>query len=1079
MRSTGWDHRYHFVMDLLCYGSCIRVTGEFNAFKGRHMLKRGMLLTLPEGRGVGKFETLNEDVCDVSVFHSIVRSETFSHPIRMLERAYLSPQTRVYVLDEDKYRVGRVSDFLIGNDSLVTYEVRFPNGKMRDFSETKLFLRPWNAPDDPAEVLAAGGAESQFLHDPRVHARRTLIELRSAARGMTALLSADVELVLHQVAAVLRILSDPVQRYLLADEVGLGKTIEAGLVIRQRLIDDPKTQVLVAVPRHLVPQWQSELNGKMRLSQFGGRFEVCTHAELASVRSAPDLLVVDEVHHLVGICHGPLAQAATRLGELSQLAPSLLLLSATPVLGDEDKFLALLNMLDPIAHPLSDIGGFRVKLERRQMLGRLLLSLDPQGTGLVLRQRAAELIGLFPDDPVVQSLSKQLIEASKVKAPDLPAIATALRQHVADSYRIHQRLIRSRRADAAGWEFRPRGPLFDEDQSPPMPHVREEVVDDPVMTDLLSGLEDWRTAAITAIARGVANEARLAERYVALLEATGIGCAALHTALHAEPPFPGEAEIRADLSLLTKDGTCDTGSLDVVAKSIQRLRDSIARESGAPKIVVFTSSPERAEGLAALVPDAVLLTVDTDKGRSDNGLSRFAAPGGPTVLILDRAGEEGLNLSFCDAIVHMDLPFSAARLEQRIGRLDRFGRTKDVIRHRVLLPSDDEASPWAAWQRFLAEGMLIYNCSISDVQFLLEDIEAQIARAMLRQGATSVEALIPEVRARIGAERRAQHEQSALDRIALAEESAEALIDAINEAETEEDTIEKAVENWAVKTLQLRKRPCTREARDPFLWRSDHTTLIPKQPWREAFELFEDEPLTWRRRIATRRPNVALLRPGMPLIDVLERFTRWDDRGSAFATWRKHVDWTDQDWMGFRICLIAEPGAVEDNLLRPDPRQLAIARRAQQYLQPKHVMLHVEATGELVADAKLEAILALPYANERAPGRPWIDVNFGSRPELFSSIIDPGQFAAICRSVRDNAVSTLLNSNAFRDQSNQAVAAARADFERRRARFARRVTAGETIADELALAEEVLAAVSRPSVRLDAIGFFFVSALKA
>lgn len=1043
------------------------------------MLKRGIFLELPEGRGIGKLEGVNGDNCDVSVFYSIARSERASYQIKSLARAYLSPQTRVYVLDEDRYRVGRVSDFLIDDNGIVTYEVRFPNGNVKDYSEVYLFLRPWNAPDDPAEVLAMGGAESQFLHDARLPARRTLIELKSAAQGMTALLSAGVELVPHQVAAVRRILSDPVQRYLLADEVGLGKTIEAGLVIRQRLIDDPNCGVLVAVPRHLVTQWQTELDGKMRLSQFDGCFEVCTHEDLTRVSHIPDLLVVDEAHHLVGAIQGALANAATRLGDLAQRVPSLLLLSATPVLGDEQKLLALLNMLDPFAHPLDDIEGFRAKLEHRQTIGRLLLSLDPQGSGLVLRQRAAELTRLFPDDPIVQTLSEQLVTASREKRSDVPDFATALRQHIADSYRIHQRLIRSRRADAAGWEFRPRGLTFDEDEDPPTPHVREEVVDDPVMADLLNGLEDWRTAASTAIAQGTANEAILAERYISLLEATGISCAALHTALQAEALFPGEADIRADLIRLSRNGGCDGKSLALVAESIQRLSQSLARETGAPRIVVFSSSPERSEGLAELVPDALLLTRDADMAHTDAMLSDFAASRGAAVLILDRAGEEGLNLSHSDAIVHLDLPFSAARIEQRIGRLDRFGRTKDVIRHRVLLPSDEAGSPWAAWQRLLAEGMLVYHSSISDVQFLLEDIEAEIAQALLHHGAAAIEALIPEVRARIVAERQAQHEQSALDRIALAEEPAEVLIEAINEAEAEENEIESAVETWAVKTLQLRKRPCTREACDPFLWRADRKTLIPKQPWRETFEFYEDEPLTWRRRIAMHQPNVALLRPGMPLVDVLERFTLWDDRGSTFATWRKHADWTGDSWMGFRICLIAEPGLAEDNLLRPDPQQLAVARRAQQHFSPTHMILHIESSGEPVSDPDLNAILALPYAKDRSPSRPWVDINLGSRPELFASIVDPGQFAEICRSVREKAVPTFLNSEAFRDRSSRAVATAQADLDRRRARLARRAAAGEVVSDELAAAEAVLAAVSRPSIRLDAIGLFIVSGLKA
>jgi ATP-dependent helicase HepA len=75
----------------------------------------------------------------------------------------------------------------------------------------------------------------------------------------------------------------------------------------------------------------------------------------------------------------------------------------------------------------------------------------------------------------------------------------------------------------------------------------------------------------------------------------------------------------------------------------------------------------------------------------------FVAPNTTAILVMDRRGEEGLNLNCADAIVHLDLPLSAARLEQRIGRLDRFGRRQSIIRHRVLLPFDDADSPWTAW----------------------------------------------------------------------------------------------------------------------------------------------------------------------------------------------------------------------------------------------------------------------------------------------------------------------------------------------------------------------------------------------
>jgi ATP-dependent helicase HepA len=88
---------------------------------------------------------------------------------------------------------------------------------------------------------------------------------------LTALSSASVEFVPHQIAAVRRILTDPIQRYLLADEVGLGKTIEAALVVRQHLIDEPRTKVVIAVPSQLLEQWRSELSNECGSTNSKGR----------------------------------------------------------------------------------------------------------------------------------------------------------------------------------------------------------------------------------------------------------------------------------------------------------------------------------------------------------------------------------------------------------------------------------------------------------------------------------------------------------------------------------------------------------------------------------------------------------------------------------------------------------------------------------------------------------------------------------------------------------------------------------------------------------------------------------------
>src|SRR5258708_19253322 len=82
-------------------------------------------------------------------------------------------------------------------------------------------------------------------------------------------MSATIELQPHQLEVARRVLRDPAQRYLLADEVGLGKTIEAGIIIRQAVIDNPRHhKIVVVAPETLVTQWQEELRFRFGLGSF-------------------------------------------------------------------------------------------------------------------------------------------------------------------------------------------------------------------------------------------------------------------------------------------------------------------------------------------------------------------------------------------------------------------------------------------------------------------------------------------------------------------------------------------------------------------------------------------------------------------------------------------------------------------------------------------------------------------------------------------------------------------------------------------------------------------------------------------
>src|SRR5207248_8271269 len=130
----------------------------------------------------------------------------------------------------------------------------------------------------------------------------------------------------HQLAIVRRVLSDPIQRYLLADEVGLGKTIEAGMLIRQHLLDAGRTaSVLVLVPSHLEDQWREELaehfgaDGEERIVVLP--YESVTE-EAPARRRQPNFLVMDEAHQAAGWAWSSESTRQTRYRLIERLAHS-------------------------------------------------------------------------------------------------------------------------------------------------------------------------------------------------------------------------------------------------------------------------------------------------------------------------------------------------------------------------------------------------------------------------------------------------------------------------------------------------------------------------------------------------------------------------------------------------------------------------------------------------------------------------------------------------------------------------------------------------------------------------------------
>jgi adenine-specific DNA-methyltransferase len=518
-----------------------------------------------------------------------------------------------------------------------------------------------------------------------------------------AISNARVDLNPHQVDAALFALRSPASRgVILADEVGLGKTIEAGLVIAQRWAER-RRRILVVVPAALRKQWQQELidkfflptlvlesagrrrlmaRGKANPFDLGDQIVICSYqfaaAFQADVAAIPwDLVVIDEAHRLRNI-YKPGAKTARAVADGVE-ARAKLLLTATPLQNTLMELYGLVSIVDP--HVFGDPISFREQFIRapdESVRNRALRQRLGDVCQRTLRRQVLEYVRFTQRIPVTQEFcptdAEQRLyeEVSEYLRREvlyaLPAgqrtlITMILRKLLASSSfaiadtlaallkRLNDLKAESTVAEAVGQDFDALDEVEDEWEGDACEADEEEV--DPKL---------------------LAEEIRAVEGYVGL--AKGI-----------QDNAKGQALVRA------------------LAEAFQRAE----RVSVAPKAVVFTESRRTQDYLFRL------LTANAYAGRvvlmngsnadelsraiyerwlqrhQDDGLPSGSRPvdvrtaiieafkDDATVLLATEAAAEGVNLQFCSLVVNYDLPWNPQRVEQRIGRCHRYGQEHDVV----------------------------------------------------------------------------------------------------------------------------------------------------------------------------------------------------------------------------------------------------------------------------------------------------------------------------------------------------------------------------------------------------------------
>ena len=361
------------------------------------------------------------------------------------------------------------------------------------------------------------------------------------------------------------------------------------------------------------------------------------------------------------------------------------------------------------------------------------------------------------------------------------------------------------------------------------------------------------------------------------------------------------------------------------------------------------------------------------------------------------------------------------------------------------------------------------------MQFLLENESVALASALLEHGVAGIDRYRESLPSRLAKERNALDEQYEFDQRSPSSDNEDDWLESLLDVDENEEELARSLEGFILRSLEISQHK--KDDRRSFKW--TRKTLIPENPWKEIFNPGLELPSTFRRIKAVRDPEISLLRLGHPLIDAVERFSRWDIRGLAFATWRTSTDLRlEEPWVGFKLDFLVE-GDLRD--WENDTRvaeQLTVARRRTDSLLPPWMETHfLDFHLVPVKDKLILKLLCHPYKTE-----PVRDYNLQSRPKTLESVIDAATLERLSREATKVGETLVREGHNFQIAMDIVRPRAQTELNHRLSRIKQQdgTYAGKSRPTDKGHSEEefelrVAKAVLNPLVRLESIGLFILA----
>jgi superfamily II DNA or RNA helicase len=629
----------------------------------------------------------------------------------------IEPNARVRLIG-DPQRIGIATDKVQKRRGRLLRQVLFPD-------------RPQYVPEDQLEPVPDFETALELLRAAKLgrvsNLRRTITHVRLTGQLADVIYSMEAtntDFYSYQFKPVLKLLQSPSNGILIADEVGLGKTIEAGLIWTELRSRYDMRRLLVLCPAVLKTKWQMELRFR-----FGVKADICDARQVLATLQDPgasqagfamiaslqglrpnrdwedpdqikspraqlarylvekenedqlvDLLVIDEAHYM----RNPETKT-NKLGELFRnISEHAVFMTATPVHNKNDDLFSVLTILDP--DTFQRRGDFSDILEANRPL--------VEARDLILRQGQLDLVelGELLEQASAHPLlvgNRQLVSLAKTAAEaDLtdPEIRSRFAYRLETVNLLSHVYTRTRKRDVEDWRV-----------------VREPVAESIPLSPIEKEFYEMVTSVVIDYAQGRnINELFL----LAMPQRQMSSCmpAALKTWQNRRPdldpyltedtnsePNKNQSQSAQTMGPLTRtlversDQMVSFDQLFANDSKYIRLKEALSRffkDHPDEKIILFSTFIGTLDYLKErLNDDGFSNIVMTGQGREpkDDIIKRFKAPDGPRILLSSEVGGEGIDLQFSRVVVNYDLPWNPMRVEQRIGRIDRLGQTADQV----------------------------------------------------------------------------------------------------------------------------------------------------------------------------------------------------------------------------------------------------------------------------------------------------------------------------------------------------------------------------------------------------------------